>query len=79
MITYTHKGWIGLCPVYVANPNSVSPDIDPRYPLTEWLLYLSLGLFDFFSSLTGGDDGSIPIKITGKLDKPIVEEGGADV
>jgi hypothetical protein len=63
---YTHKGWIGLCPVYIANRHSASPDIKPRYPLTEWMLYLSLWLFDLFGPMTGSDNGSIPIRITGK-------------
>lgn len=64
---YTHKGWIGLCPVLIANPNSASPDIDPRYPFTEWLLHLSLWLFDLVGLMTQTDDGSIPIRITGTL------------
>lgn len=64
---YTHKGWIGLCPVYIANPDSMGPDVEPRVPRTDWLLHLSLWLFDFFGALSHGDDGSIPIRITGKL------------
>ncbi len=64
---YTHKGWIGLCPVYIANPDSQGPDVEPRLPCTDWLLGLSLFLFDFFGALLHHDDGSIPIRITGKL------------
>ena len=67
--TYTHKGWIGLCPVYIANKNSASPEIEPRYPMTEWLLHLSLWLFAFFGAMNSNDDGSIPIRITGKTKK----------
>jgi hypothetical protein len=65
---YTHKGWIGLCPVYIANKDSASPGIDPRLPFTEWLLHLSLWMFDTIGSITGNDDGGIPIKITGRID-----------
>jgi hypothetical protein len=66
-ISYTHKGWIGLCPVYIANRHSASPDVNPRYPLTMWLLYLSLWLFDLFGPVSGNDNGSIPVRITGKV------------
>lgn len=64
---YTHKGWIGLCPVYIGNKESASPDIDPRIPYTEWLLHLSLAVFDFIGSVTGNDDGGIPILVTGEV------------
>jgi hypothetical protein len=72
-MTYTHKGWIGLCPVYIANPHSASPDIEPRLPFTEWVLHLSLWLFDMIGAMTGTDDGSIAIRITGRLS---TERGG---
>ena len=66
-MTYTHKGWIGLCPVYIGNKDSASPDIDPRIPGSMWLLTFSLWMFDLVGSVTGNDDGGIPIRITGKV------------
>lgn len=68
MSKYTHKGWIGFCPVYIGNPDSHSPDIDPRIPYTHWLLHLSLWIFDTVGSITGNDDGGIPIRITGRIE-----------
>ncbi len=28
-VTYTHKGWIGLCPVYIGDPDTDEPLLDP--------------------------------------------------
>ena len=72
MTTYTHKGWIGLCPVYLGNVGGSSPDVLPRLPATDWLLTFSLWLFDVVARMSPvEDDGSIPIRITGKLAQPI--------
>lgn len=68
MSGYTHKGWIGLCPVLIGNPESASPNIDPRIPYTHWLLHLSMWIFDLVGSVTGNDDGGIPIRITGRIE-----------
>ena len=32
---YTHKGWFGFCPIFLANTFSDSPDVTSR---TEWLM-----------------------------------------
>jgi hypothetical protein len=32
---YTHKGWLGFCPIFLANPYSNMPDLTSR---TEWLM-----------------------------------------
>jgi hypothetical protein len=66
-VIFTHKGWIGLCPVYVANPKKECPEVEIRYPGTGWLLDLSLWLFDLIGSTTGVHDGSIPIRLTGRI------------
>lgn len=72
IIYYTHKGWIGFCPVYIGRVDSDGPDVMPRVPYTEWLLHLSLWLFDMVANFSPAeDDGSIPIKITGKLARPV--------
>jgi hypothetical protein len=74
MITYTHKGWIGLCPVYLANIGADAPNVAPRLPSTDWLLHLSLWLFDQVSTTSpAADHGMIPIRVTGKLAQPITD------
>lgn len=67
-IKYTHKGWIGLCPVFIASPNSESPFVEPRYPLTGWVLTFSLWMFDLVGTFMPDDNGTIPIRITGVID-----------
>lgn len=75
-ITYTHKGWIGMCPVYLANIDSDGPNVATRLPYTDWLLHLSLWLFDLASATSpAADHGTIPIRVTGKLARPITEQG----
>jgi len=68
---YTHKGWLGFCPVVVANPRSNCPDVDARpeflMPVLRfnvWLQELAIG----FCSLVAPDyEPSWKIRITGKL------------
>lgn len=77
MMTYSHKGWIGICPIYIGNVNHESPDVLPRLPMTDWFLILNLWIFDVVAKLSMiDDDGSIPIRITGKLNEPITNKGG---
>lgn len=66
-IKYTHKGWIGLCPVYIGNIDGEAVDVDTRYPFTMWLLHLCLFIFDTIGMFIEDNDGEIPIRITGKL------------
>lgn len=28
---YTHKGWFGICPIYLRNPDSDCPTVAPRW------------------------------------------------
>lgn len=72
MTKYTHKGWIGLCPVYISLENLDSPDVDPRYPFTQWLLHFSLWMFDMVGNTVPEDSGEIPIKITAQLNRPVI-------
>lgn len=67
-VTYTHKGWLGLCPVVIGMPDSEGPDIDTRFPFTDWLLDISIIANDAFTPL---EEYGWPIKITGKLAEPI--------
>ena len=40
-VIYTHKGWFGLCPVYLAGIDSDGPNVDPRHWSLGWLMDLS--------------------------------------
>lgn len=33
-VTFTHKGWFGLCPVYIGDINTEGPCLDPRHRKT---------------------------------------------
>lgn len=70
----THKGWLGLCPVYIGDLCSECPLLVPRLPLTDWLLSLSACVFDLL-----GAEGC-PIRVSGLLAEPIdhVDEDGGD-
>lgn len=71
-ITLTHKGWFGLCPVYMDDPQGKSESdgawLEPRFPFTGWLIDLSAFIFDLM------DGPGYPIRITGKLSEPIIKE-----
>lgn len=73
-ITYTHKGWFGLCPVYISEPHSVEPGIEPRYPCTDWLLTVSAWICSWDFRFVEGDDKDLPIRVTGELEDPFVVE-----
>lgn len=64
IVMFTHKGWFGLCPVYMAEVETESPRIEPRLPLTGWLIHLSAAIY----SLLGAQ--SWPIMFTGECDPP---------
>lgn len=73
-ITYTHKGWFGLCPVYISEPHSVEPGIEPRYPCTDWLLDLSAFFFRAFINRPVYDYPEWATRVTGELEDPFVVE-----
>lgn len=39
MIEFTHRGWFGICPVYLANLHSDAPMVHERRP---WMLPLMM-------------------------------------
>lgn len=74
-MTYTHKGWFGICPVYFSRPESDAPGIDPRHwafiplMLTSELLF---GLWFTFRGLVSDNyEPQWPMVITGELATPI--------
>lgn len=73
-ITYTHKGWFGLCPVYLEAPHSDEPGIEPIYPFTEWLMTLSVWASVMCFRLFDIGNPRWPIRVTGELEDPFVVE-----
>lgn len=63
-VPFTHKGWFGLCPVYIADAETDSPLLEPRFPMTDWLIHLSAAIFDLLAA------EAFPIMFTGKLNPP---------
>lgn len=70
----THKGWFGICPVYIGDLESDAPFIDPRHWTLMPLLDLSELMFDvcfWLKEMTDpGVDQPWPIRVTGRLDEP---------
>jgi hypothetical protein len=38
---FTHKGWLGICPVYIADTFTEEPTIEPRHWMFELPMVLS--------------------------------------
>ena len=73
--TYTHKGWFGIAPVYISEPESDAPGIEARWPALEWLVDLSEVVFGLvFSAMeivAPDHEPMYPIRITGRLKEPV--------
>lgn len=76
--TYTHYGWIGVCPVYIADPYSETPTIDARRWWLEPLHDFSIMMFGavnfIMACMNPGHEDYFPLWISGELDKPITQE-----
>lgn len=74
-VTYTHKGWIGLCPVYIGEPETSEPNVDPRDWIPDWWLHLNLWLFELagfaLEALDPTYEFAWPVHITGRLETPV--------
>lgn len=72
--TFTHKGWFGFCPVYLAGVESGEPMIHERHKLLLPVMILSEGFFGAFffarSLLQPSYEPQWPIWITGELNPP---------
>lgn len=79
-VTYTHKGWFGICPIYIGNFQKVNdiPDIDYRHWIFQPLMLVSgftIDSYHFIMSMI--DDLHEPMYtmyITGKLNQPVTRE-----
>lgn len=43
---FTHKGWFGICPVYMTDPKTGCPDVAARHKYLEPLFTLSEVVYD---------------------------------
>lgn len=74
-VTFTHKGWFGLCPVYFADLNSDAPHVHERHWALKPLMVVSewmWGAMFWLASVVNPDyEPEWPLHITGVLDPPI--------
>ena len=74
-LTFTHKGWFGLCPVYVGALESDAPLVHERHWLLLPLMVLSECIFSLlFSAISVLDPEYLPawpLRVTGRLATPI--------
>lgn len=77
-MTYTHKGWMGLCPVYIGGLGTDYPAIQERHPSLFWLHDLSIWIYSACFRIAGFMNPEFepawPIKVTGELEQPITME-----
>jgi hypothetical protein len=76
-VTFTHKGWFGLCPVYFSGIESEGPVIDPRREWMNPLMGFSEILFAAYIFVRTMIDVTYepgwPLLVTGELDQPIMK------
>lgn len=65
---YTHKGWLGICPIYLADIDSDCPVIEPRHWICEPLLAFSTLVFQTIAMFVPEEDACFPVRITGELE-----------
>lgn len=67
----THKGWLGLCPIYLSGIDEEGPVVEPRWRVLAWLLPVSDAIFGIcFALMTRIDpdyEPAWPIRVTGRL------------
>ncbi|MBK6742509.1 MAG: hypothetical protein IPG66_05825 [Hydrogenophilales bacterium] len=72
---YTHKGWFGICPVWLADIDTDCPAVWPRYGL-QFLLGASEllygGMIWLLTAMNPDAEPLFPIVITGELRRPKV-------
>jgi hypothetical protein len=52
-IRFTHRGWLGICPIYLADTDSDAPFIMARHWALDWLLDAHIAVLDaLFSAVS---------------------------
>jgi hypothetical protein len=70
---FTHKGWIGLAPIYIGalnGPDDTPLDVMARSAWLEWWASLNCSVIYFIGWLFGTDRA--PFVVTDDVDPPIV-------
>ena len=69
----THKGWLGVCPILIADPFGNEPTIEARHwvakPLLHLVVWFYMVMFNFIGFMFPGYPCSWPLRITGKVIK----------
>lgn len=67
----THKGWLGICPILIANPFDEGPTIIERHwvfkPLLHTVVWSYMAAFHAIGFMFPGIECSWPLRITGKV------------
>ena len=75
-VTYTHKGWFGVCPIYLGDIDG-DCNVAARHDYLEWLMDLSEAVMGFAISvktwLNPDYEPMFPMCITGELSPPVVK------
>ncbi len=71
IVMLTHKGWFGLCPVWIGLLHTEEPIVEPRHALLGWLMDLSDGIYAALHTLqamVSDEEPSFPLRITGEIE-----------
>lgn len=75
--TFTHKGWFGIVPVYVADVNRGEPTLIGRIPYTDWavagMAMIFCGMGWVLERINPSADWGFPIMMW-ELDEPFEDE-----
>lgn len=74
-VTFTHKGWMGIVPIILGDPDGICC-LDVRYDWLNWALDLQVALHQGFTALgmflfPYWEPAGFAIMITGRLNPPI--------
>ncbi|MGS5089060.1 hypothetical protein ACVC7V_21455 [Hydrogenophaga sp. A37] len=76
-ITYTHKGWFFLCPVYLNPGEGEGMNVAARRPWLDWWFDVNQEIFEALAAHSY-EEQSFPFKVTGRLDPPVTLESSAE-
>lgn len=76
-ISYTHKGWFFLCPVYLNPHEGEGMNVALRWPWLEWWFDANLAIF-YALARHSFQEQPFPLKVTGRLARPVTLEASAE-
>jgi hypothetical protein len=81
-VTFTHAGWLLACPVYIAEPESPEPFLEPRRFIPDWWMAANEFAFGVFvcaaTALVPTYEPMFPILVTGALARPLTLDAPTD-